>query len=80
MKQEQMVAQWFNEHPESLIKYPNHWVAINLKRMGVMVSDCSLTGLVDKLEKYEARKLDPGQSMEDFCMVHTAQFKGKVSK
>lgn len=72
------IQAWFDERPELLTRYPNHWVVVNIKRRGVMVADTNQTMVLDKLAKYEANMYDKNQPVDEVFIVHTATFKGHV--
>ena len=76
--EDERVQGWFNEHPEVLVKYPNHWVVINLRHQGVSLASEEISEVLSRMEEERGRICDRGQSLEEIYLVQTGQFLGVV--
>lgn len=76
--QDPRIQAWFDERPELLVRYPNHWVVVNIRRRGVMVADAKQAAVLEKLANYEANVYDKNQPVDEVFIVHTATFRGHV--
>lgn len=76
--QDPRIQAWFNERPELLVRYPNHWVVVNVRRRGVMVADKDQQVMLGKLANYEAAVYEKNQPVDEVFIVHTAAFRGRV--
>ncbi len=78
ISQDIRIQAWFNERPELLIKYPNHWVVFNVRRRGVSIAEMEQSELLKRMDKERNRLLDRGQAMDEVFVVHTSAFKGQA--
>lgn len=76
--QDPRIQAWFDERPELLVRYPNHWVVVNIRRRGVMVADAKQAAVLEKLANYEANVYDKNQPVDEVFIVHTTTFRGHV--
>lgn len=74
--QDPRIQAWFNERPELLVRYPNHWVVVNVRRRGVSIAETDQLDLLKRMEEERGRLYDNNQPADEVFMVHTASFRG----
>ena len=78
ISQDPRIQAWFNDRPELLTRYPNHWVVVNVRRRGVSIVDADQMSLLKKMDQEKHRLYDKGQAADEVFMVHTTSFRGRA--
>lgn len=78
--QDPRIQAWFNDRPELLVRYPNHWVVVNVKRFGVSIAEVEQAEMLKRYEQERGRLYNKGQPMDEVFLVHTSSFRGRVVK
>ena len=76
--QDPRIQAWFNDRPELLTRYPNHWVVVNVKRRGVTIAEVEQVEMLKRMEEERNRLYDKGQPSDEVFIVHTSAFRGRV--